>query len=176
MNYRKYGTSIKNFEVIPTKERFNEIFSPIKKGNSNVVIPVRDESYWNWRIFSSPNFNSYRLFSIDVNSSQIGAVIKLHISKGFKSIDILKISDYTDNQNVISLISMIALWAIDRNYSHMRFYTNSKLLSNSIGQCLKSVVKNPGFMFHANNSVLESKLSKAKWNWEMIDGDLEANT
>ena len=115
----------------------------------------------------------------DTNSTLAGAIaakklkIKLSEKLNPKQIDLLWISDWSDIGKIQTMIAALALWAMDKGFSWIRYYVSDSQLSAKLNT-LHSIVRNPRFAFYSRNkNLFEIASQSVKWHWELMDSDFE---
>jgi len=134
----------------------------------NTVKPIRDKDFLNWRVLNCPNKSKYHIFSM----KDFMALILFNHNHG-SYIDILWVTDIFNYSAIKNMICYLSLYGMKREYSHIRFYTTQKDLSNYLRKRLKSFVRFPRFAIFSKNPDLLNRLKNVKWNWELIDNDFE---
>lgn len=150
-------------------EIFNEFYNQYqgnKFTNADCLSVLRDESFYQWRVFASPNYNRYYLFKHD----SFSAVFSLHDLQN-KFIDVLWCSDTADKNEIMTMISTLSLHY--RDISHIRFYTNRKEVSDFLQKRIKSIVRYPKLAFCLNNCESENNENAFTFDFELIDNDFE---
>jgi hypothetical protein len=127
-----------------------------------------------WRLLDSPYLDQYRILSIN-DVAGPGAIIKLCEQKGRRYIDVLITTDSDNYPGMVRILSTLALWAAERGYIFIRFYTSNRRLTRCINKRLLSFVANPRLVFFAKDRNLHRELTTGEWNLELIDSDLEWN-
>ena len=150
-----------------------ETLSKLKLPNSptNRWTPVRSHSYWRWRLLESPDYSSYRKFSIDqekyilFKDCQVGEA---------KLLEVLFIPIQLSSSEQIKLIGALSFWAAGHDYSFVRLYTTIPDLSTKLKRTFKSFVTHPEFAYKASNKNLFEQIQQtASWNFQFIDNDFE---
>ena len=88
-------------------------------------------------------------------------------------LDILLISDFSNEKNLISLLANIILWAKNHKYSYVKIYISDKNLSKKISWNLLSFVKNPRFFYYSSDKNFLNILKKVAFFWQLADSDFE---
>lgn len=159
-----------NFQSISSNSI--DIFISTLNKQNNLITPLRDYDFLNWRLFDSPDKNEYRIFT-DGNINDIAMIIKLFHKNGLKYIDILMISDKQNLTSIRYMISSLAIWGIKNNYSYIRYFTCQKHLSDYLRKSMRSIIKHPRFISYSNNKSLFEKLQHYGWDLELIDCEFE---
>jgi hypothetical protein len=136
--------------------------------SENSINPLRSPDFIKWRLLDSPERGKYKVFRTKGSS----CIVKLDDKYGTE-IDMLWTSDLSDFEAVRSLIASLALWGMDNDRSHIRFYTSKKELSDLLESSLRPHVKHPRFAFYSKDEELFTKMEQGSWNWELLDSDLE---
>jgi hypothetical protein len=170
-NYNRYK---KNKDQIVIKE-FSiddlDMFLNINYIQKKEIEPIRDTFYFKWRILQSPDRDKYKIIRLNDNNN-LKILAKFNEGRN-KSIDILIISDLEKKKEIIYLISNLAIWAMERDFSIIRLYTSRKELFKSTARSLKPIIRNPGFCFYSKDKSLLDICIKKRWNWQLIDSDME---
>ena len=172
--FSKYYLFKRNKSGILTIENLNKdnikTFVDIKNEN-NVIKPIRDEEYLHWRFLNSPEIKKYKIFK---DENGLSALIKERKDKPNSwHLDILLISDFSNEKNLISLLANIILWAKNHKYSYVKIYISDKNLSKKISWNLLSFVKNPRFFYYSSDKNFLNILKKGAFFWQLADSDFE---
>jgi hypothetical protein len=164
--YPKEDVKIEGF----TREAMDSFIGSLEDASSEgkSISPVRDPDFINWRLLESPERGKYKVF----RTKGISCIVKLDVKYG-NEIDMLWTSDLSDFDAVRSLIASLAIWGMNNGYSHIRFYTSKKELSDHLSKSMKPHVKHPRFAFYSEDGELLLKMEQGIWNWELLDSDLE---
>ncbi len=170
--YRKYASHADTLNVDSLNSDSLKQFRWTVARQTTGVAPVRDTDYTSWRLVSSPNFDSYKIVSIK-RMENVKFIIKLCDKCQPAHIDLLCTSNAADYCSVRQLISTLAVWAKEQNYSYIRQYTSSRALASYLRKYLRSLVRHPRFAFYSKNDSLFRQLSQSDWCWELVDSDFE---
>lgn len=135
---------------------------------NELITPIRDEEYVNWRIKSSPNRERYYIYSAESFSGLI-----YFNESGGNCIDILWLSDSSKMNEIRTMISTIALFGKEKGFAFLRFYTTRNKLSGDINRHLRSILKTRRFYFTSRNKDLLKECQQYTWDLELIDSDFE---
>jgi hypothetical protein len=140
----------------------------VREKSGNSAFPIRDLDFLKWRVLNSPNKNNYYTFN-DVNFS---AIISVQNKDG-GYIDVLCVSDVAKKTEIRNMINTLAIWALKKKLSRIRFYSSDKNLSDYLKKTTGAFVKHPRFAFFTENKSLFEKLKSIDWQLELIDSDFE---
>lgn len=169
--YIKFSYSKENYKVEPyTDILFDDFYSTYlnKIKLNSLDFNFRDIEYVRWRILNSPNKQYYHIYS----ANDFKSIVSIQNNHG-KYIDILWVSDLSNEFEITKMIASLGIYGLQRGYAYLRFFTNNRKMSVSIKYKLKSWVSHPRFAFYSKNTSLFQKLKNVQWNFELIDSDFE---
>jgi hypothetical protein len=170
--YRRHSYSNSSYKLEKLNETLFDSFFSLYTGtkiiSENIVSPVRDIDYANWRVLNSPNKDKYFIYKTEI----FMALISLQNNKA-KYIDVLWVTDIFNKIEIIKMISTLGIYGIKNGFSVIRYYTSKKELSDYINYKTKSIVKHPRFAYFSKDDKVLEKLKEAKWDFEFIDSDFE---
>jgi GNAT superfamily N-acetyltransferase len=167
--YRKYASSPDSAEVRELSLNSLANFMSGTELPKDSVQPIRDSDYMSWRLLNSPDKDKYHIFSL----TDACMVVKMCRADNVNHIDILLTPPSSNDSDIRRLVSTLALWGRERDYSFIRHYTSNKNLSDRLKRSLKPVVRHPRFMFYSTDGRLLDQLRHSRWNWQLIDSDFE---
>ena len=100
-------------------------------------------------------------------------MIKLFEARGLRYIDVLCLSDSERLDDVRRILSKLALWGIDNQYSYIRLLTFHRRLSDFLRINLKTVARPHRFTYFSTEPQILEQLRKLHCNFELIDSDWE---
>lgn len=173
--YKRYASSdMKDFLLTLNDETINTFlneYNDSQKRNDNLVSPLRDREYLEWRIKESPNSKHYRVYKRKNFSAFVFFNKKTHIN-----IDILWVSDINNKPEIRNMIASLAVHGRSKGYSYVRFYTSRRDVSDYIKKYTRSYVTHQKFVFNSRTlpeGIIKEDIS---WNLELIDSDFEFST
>ena len=132
--------------------------------------PIRDITYWNWRLLESPDANAYKCFRFEEKY----ILFKTQSIENIKTLEIFFLPTHLKDNEKLILIGQLSFWALQNNYSYVRLYTTVPTLSRKIKSQLKSFSTRPEFAYKASDKELFQKLQKnPNWDIQFIDNDFE---
>jgi GNAT superfamily N-acetyltransferase len=133
------------------------------------VTPVRDTAYFAWRLASSPDLSTYRVY----RDEGVSMIVKLS-QREPPSVDVLWISDTSESAfvQIRRMLASLARWALGQGFSSVRHYPTSVALSRYL-RPLGPVVSRPRFAYWTKDAALIERLRHATWRWQLIDSDFE---
>ncbi|MCX5800092.1 MAG: GNAT family N-acetyltransferase [Candidatus Eisenbacteria bacterium] len=167
--YRPYASSVKGLSPVnPTLASVARLVtnSPVPNG---LLQSVHDEEYLRWRLIESPEASRYKIFNV----GDLAMAVKLCEKRGHKYIDLLCVPSGCSGRDTRLLISTLAIWGMKEGYSYLRYYTNSRSVTEYLRRSLWGIVKRSDFVFHSPDRSLAEKLRKSQWHLELIEGDFE---
>jgi|WetSurMetagenome_2_1015567.scaffolds.fasta_scaffold165478_2 hypothetical protein len=174
IQYKKNISKLDHYSLEILKQEQAEGFVDRKieessTGNQNLKIrPLRDFDFVKWRITGSPNFNKYLLYQVH----DFKAIILPNDNHG-KYIDVLWISDTSQQKSIKTMISHLGLWGLKKHYSYIRMYTSEKELSLYLKKKFFGYISHPRFAFFSSNTELFAKVQGKDWDWQLVDSDFE---
>lgn len=170
--YQKYASSIDSLRIDDLKSCSLDRFISYSSKRNNTVMAVRDFDYLSWRILNSPDKDKYRIIHMD-GVNEVSFIIKM-CDKYHQRIDLLWISNPFLFADVRRLISTLAVWALSKNYTYIRYLTTINELSFYLSKSLKSWVQHLRFAFYSNDTAFLNEIVKrGNWHWQLVDSDFE---
>jgi hypothetical protein len=101
-------------------------------------------------------------------------IVALSDRRGRASLDVLWISNTcaSGQATVRCMLASLARWAARQGCSTVRYYPRTVELSNVL-RALGPVVSRPIFAYWTADAALMTRLGRAEWRWQLIDGDFE---
>ena len=170
--YKRFSVPVGDLSVEKVdKENIRSLITKTDKLSPNTIYGIYDYEKLDWRLLQSPYSDSYRIFTF--KSLGISIAINLYLAEKEKKLDLMYIPPGASQREIRTIISSIAVWAINNNFHIFRYYTTDSSLSTFLKESLKSSLGNQLIMCYSKNQVLFEELKKAKWSWQIIDSDLE---
>ena len=138
-------------------------------GDEDITAPIRDASYWAWRVGASPDRDRYRFYR------QRGVTLLLKLRDDRRSsIDVLWTSDTRDSaaEIVRGMIAGLTTWAMDEGYPCVRMYAPTLAFDRAL-RALLPMVARPRFAFYSADPDTMRRLASGRWRWQLIDSDFE---
>jgi hypothetical protein len=171
-NYHFNINTTPNINFLPLNSNSIEIFVSSLNRQNNLITPLRDSDFLNWRLLDSPDKEDYYIIT-ERNINDVVMIIKLFRKNELKYIDILMISNRQKLNSIRYMISALAIWGIKNNYSYIRYFTSQKHLSDYLRKSMRSIVRHPRFISYSNNKSLYDRLLHCGWDLEIIDCEFE---
>ena len=146
-----------------------KVFSKSLKRSDEAPTTLHNCDYLSWRLLESLDKDKYRF----LESGAISAIIKLGSKDKGSYLDILCLSDLSNNSLVADLLTDLGLWGLNNGFSYMRQYTSSKRLADYLLEHLEPTLRKPPFLFYAKDKLLLEQIKKSQWCFEFIDSDFE---
>lgn len=147
---------------------FYDLYQSKKRISKNLITPVRDKAYAEWRILQSPNKDKYHIYSAD----NYKALILIHDNHS-SYIDILWVSDSTDKEEMKKMIARLGLYALKHKIAYIRIYSSHKELADYVKTKVFSKIRHIRFAFYSKNKDLFDKMKQAQFDFELLDSDFE---
>ncbi len=129
---------------------------------------LRNMEFMDWRLRQSPDFAKYFECRVD----EALAIVKT-VERGPKRyVDVLWMSG-RDAPSLQRLLRSLAIWALDRGFSLVRFLTPDRAWSERLANSLHTVVRRIRFAYSARNRELQQRLAGVTWGWQGWDSDVE---
>ena len=131
--------------------------------------PIRNKSFFRWRILQSPYFNQYKL--VTFTNKKYFLLIKLNNSKKSKYIETLFHSKDIEFKYLRNLLLNLSQWAYVNNYSYIKILLDE----NKIKRLNLFIVakRNLNFAFYTKDISIKKKLQKNSFQFQLIDSDFE---
>ena len=139
---------------------------------SNLVVPVRDADYVDWRVLRSPNRTAYRVFHAAPEAPPLLVGLRTDARPAY--LDVLWTADLTDPEAVARALATLARWGRREGFAYIRFYTSNQALSGHLERRLRSTVRHPRYAFYSRDQALFDQIAAdPTWNWQLLDSDFE---
>ena len=139
--------------------------------NKNLIYPLRDDGYLNWRFIDSYDSTSYKLFYS--NFSKLKLIIKINNQNGRNYVSVLSQTSFNDFEELAKMLSSLFLWADSEGYDFVDFYTSDINISNKLLYKLFSPRSYQIFAYHSKNKELFNSLKTSKYRFDYCDSDFE---
>ncbi|HEX6512903.1 MAG TPA: GNAT family N-acetyltransferase [Chloroflexota bacterium] len=137
----------------------------------NIVRPIRDADYLQWRILSSPARASYVVCRLD----DVALLVHTPRIQSSSRLDVLVMSS-TGKASFGAIRQMLAwlgLWGLERGFEELRYFPPNKELSDYLARRLPVAIHRPRFAYHSAGISLLQQLQAADWEWQLLDSDFE---
>lgn len=169
--YARYAyKDISNRVVKLDDKAFASFIQQCNASNDNHATsgPARDLAFCQWRILNSPFRKYYNIY----RGENFCAIISIRQEAG-GFIDVLCVSDVKNQLEIRNMICSLALLALKKNLSRIRFYTSDDQISKLLKRTTMSFVRNPRFAFYSADAAVHNTLKTTQWKLELIDSDFE---
>jgi len=149
-------------------ETFLSAYNNAPGASSEEVVILRDDDFIRWRVLNSPNRKQYYIYS----SGEFYALIYFNNHTG-DSIDILLMSDESNNEQIKTMLSSLAIKGEREGYSFIRLFTTRESQTASIRRNVRSFVKQRAFVYYSKNQSILESMKNLTWRLGLIDSDFE---
>jgi len=133
------------------------------------LIDKKDLNYFKWRILKSPNFQNYKIISLDDKKHFF--LLRTNNSKNIKYIEILLSPENVDINYFRNFILNLHSWSHKKNYCFIKVLLKKNLV-NKIN-ILTSIKRKLNFVFFSENNLIKKNFRKYIPNFQLIDSDFE---
>ena len=169
--YNKYSYPLKNVVIRKLNDiNLLEFLNSNRVGN-HIGSTFRDLSFLKWRLLESADSYLYRIF--ESQDSELKFIIKLNDVGGVSHIDILLLTEPSYNENIIKLISTLAIWGKENGYDYIQYYTTRFKRAELIKRKLLAPISYQIYAFHSYDKKIFTDLKKADYYFDYIDSDFE---